>query len=1253
MRRFLLRWLPIGGLLAGLLLAAAAAGLWVWSGSEGSLATALRWAGAYQRLTAEQVSGSLRHGGRVARLAWERGGLTVQASELELRWRARDLFHGRLVIEHLRVRSLRIDDQSTTSSPPPTTLALPLAVQLQELRIGALRSSAAGEQTVRDIQAHYAFDGHHHELVIEHLGVQGGDFHAQLRLPAQAPLTLTATLGGTLAPELPSAAAALPLTLQATLDGPLEQLQLQAEVRSAKADPPAPSPQARLTARLLPWAAQPLSEAEGTLQALDLARLWTAAPHTRLSGDFKLSPQPASTKDFRLHADLTNAEPGPWDRQQLPVQALQADVLWQPGRATVRMLQARIAGGRLHAEGDWCACTDAVDAAGWHLQARLDGVDPAALHTRFTALPLDGRVSASGAGQAIAFEAALQARHGAAAHPRSSGAAPKLSLRQLDAHGRFHPGWLTLEQVKLTSDDAQASGRLQLRWHEGAIIGGEADMTARAPGMTATLRGGVQERSGSGLVQWQVTDAASALAWLSRLPGVAAVLPAGTHARGQAQLSAHWSGGWRQPGLQAELTSTGLNLGTQRMQEVRIDQARVQVEGTLAQARLSLRAQAHQGQRKADLELSAQGGYGAADKPQQARLTSLRLQLTEPLLGPDPWRLALTEPVLLSWASPARSDWNVGAGALTITTSAAPETRATLRWGALTHARGHWSSSGELTGLPMQWAMRVLGTAAQARGLTSDVLLGGSWNFAFSDTLQLKAQLERTSGDLALHASAGGDKPQARIAAGLQQARATLTSDGRDIDLQLLWDSTHAGRLSGELHSPLMATNDAQGQRHWSWPDNAPLSGQLRARLPEIAAWSALAPLGWRLSGSLAVDVAVSGTRAAPQLAGTATADDLALRSIIDGIELTQGRLHARFADTRLVIEELSLRGTGKDGGALRANGEAGWIDGRLRAHLAATLNGLRTSLRSDRDIAVSGQLQAELQDKALNASGQLHIDHARIELPDESRPTLGSDVIVPGSHPPPGDAGQARESAAPASWTAQVDVGIDLGDDFRVSGMGADTLLTGQLRLSARGPLTQAPQLTGLVQTRRGRFRAYGQDLDITRGYIRFTGEIDNPALDIIALRPNFASDQKAGVQVSGSALLPRIRLYSDPALPDSQTLAWLLLGHAAPTDGAESAMLQSAAIALLGGREGRSLASRFGLDELSVARGDSGAVANTSITLGKRLSERLYAAYEHSLAGTGSTLLIFYELSRRWSLRGQAGENAGLDLIYRLSFD
>jgi len=1263
MARTLLRWLIRGIVLACGLVAAAAAALWVWSGSEGSLAAALRWAGAHEPLTAEGVAGSLRHGGTAARLAWRSDGLAVDVRDAELRWRARDLLHRRLFIQHLSARRIQIENHGGTSASengaPPASLALPLAVGLEQLHIGELLLPAAAGARLTNVDAHYDYDGTRHELVVEHLGFQDGTYSAQARLSALAPLTLDATLGGTLAPELPSLAEPLPLAVQATIQGPLAHLRLQAEVHATPADAPEAAPQASATARIRPWAAQPLDEAHATLRHFDLARLWPAAPRTRLSGDVGLSPAHEPADGFAIAARLANADPGPWDSHRLPVQSLQAEALWHPGGATVRTLQARVAGGSLHAEGDWRAPSPSADAAGWRLQARLEGVNPAELHTQLAARPMDGSATASGSGEALRFEAALKARApGAApAHKGPPGTPPPLGLREASARGQFADGLLTLDHWLVASDDAQAGGRAQLQWHDGALAGGQADMTARAPGMTAELHGRLRKDTGAGTLQWQVGDAAQALAWLGRLPGAAALLPAHATARGQARLSARWGGGWGQPELQARLASTALTIHVQDQPAIELRQADAQLDGTLAQARLTLQAQAAQGERRAQVRLALNGGRAAAQPGGKqhgwhARLSSLALDLTEPSLGPDPWRLALNAPVAMRWTGTAPGGWTVDAGSLAVT-SPAPQAQATLRWGEITHASGRLNSKGQLTGLPLQWVERALGTTLRDQGLTGDVMLEGAWNLARADTLQLKAELARASGDLMLYASESAGAPATRIAAGLREARATLTSDGRDLALQLRWDSAHAGQVSGELRSTLTSANGAAGAQHLSWPEDAPLHGQLHARLPKIAAWSALAPPGWRLGGSLAVDVDIAGTRAAPRLSGTATADDLALRSIVDGFQLDQGRLRARFADTRLMVDELSLHGAGEHGGELRARGEAGWADGRLRARLEATLQQLHPSLLSDRDLTLSGQLQAALQDKALSASGQLRIDHALIELPDESRPTLGGDVIVPDRNPAAQGGGQAQAKAASPSLTAHVDVAVDLGSDFRVRGMGADTRLAGQLRLTSSGPLAQMPQVSGLVQARDGHFHAYGQNLDIARGDIRFTGAVDNPALDIIALRPNFTSDQKVGVQVSGNALLPRISLYSEPALPDSQTLAWLLLGRAAPANGAESAMLQSAALALLGGKSGRGLASRFGLDELSVARDDSGAVANTSITLGKRLSDRLYAAYEHSLAGTGSTLLVFYELSRRWSLRGQAGENAALDLIYRLSFD
>ena len=235
--------------------------------------------------------------------------------------------------------------------------------------------------------------------------------------------------------------------------------------------------------------------------------------------------------------------------------------------------------------------------------------------------------------------------------------------------------------------------------------------------------------------------------------------------------------------------------------------------------------------------------------------------------------------------------------------------------------------------------------------------------------------------------------------------------------------------------------------------------------------------------------------------------------------------------------------------------------------------------------------------------------------------------------------------------------VTLDLGPDFRVEGRGLATRLSGVLNLRSVANTGATPRLTGEVQTRRGTYKAYGQLLDIDEGMLRFTGAYDNPALDILAIRPNLAV--RVGVQITGTALAPRVRLYADPELPEAEKLAWLVLGRSGANGGAESAMLQQAALALLGGNgKGLSggLASALGLDLLSFAgsaANSDGSTTSATVTLGKRISRDFYVAYERSLAGTLGTFSIFYDLSRRFTLRARTGEQSAIDLIFTVPYD
>jgi translocation and assembly module TamB len=369
---------------------------------------------------------------------------------------------------------------------------------------------------------------------------------------------------------------------------------------------------------------------------------------------------------------------------------------------------------------------------------------------------------------------------------------------------------------------------------------------------------------------------------------------------------------------------------------------------------------------------------------------------------------------------------------------------------------------------------------------------------------------------------------------------------------------------------------------------------------------------------------------------------------VVDGIALSDGTLMARLQGNRMRIEAFTLKGAG--GGSVTAQGEVAWQDGKPSMTIDAVAQQLRVTTQPDRRVTVSGDLKARLADTLLKLDGNLKVDQARILLPEESAPKLGSDVFV--RQPlPTTPAGPPAPAARQIK--AELNIQLDLGPDFHLSGLGIDTRLAGKLQLTGDG---KTPRLLGTINTVNGEYRAYGQWLDIETGILRFTGAYDNPALDVLAIRPNLT--QRVGVQITGTALAPNVRLYASPDLADSEKLAWLLLGRSSAAGGAEAAMLQQAAVALIGGsKSGGGIASRFGLDELSLggsATSDGSSTSKTSaVTLGKRLSRNFYVAYEASLSGAMGTLFVFYDLSQRFTLRAQSGKESAVDLIFTLRYD
>lgn len=1298
-----------------------ASALWWWAGTEGSLAKALRWADQWQPLTFEQATGSLRAGGRVERLRWQQDGMTVTAQDVSLAWQPWSLLNGTLKLDRVAAARVEVaDERPALPAPtaPPMALALPVRIVLQEFSVGQFEYAGRSAASASAIAGSYRYTGLQHRLDLNSLQVANGRYSGRAALTSAGPLTLEASLSGALAVDIPNNPTPLPLAFQATVTGPLTELVLKAELQGtaaspAGATPPAPQPLASATARVTPWAAQALAQADASFRDLDLSSLLPQAPRTQLTGSASVRPLEGSSPSWTAALQLVNALPGPWDQHRLPIDKLDAQGEWKNGTAMIRSLKAELAGGELLASGQWLPAppagkpaTGSVALHDWQLKATLERINPAQLHTQLAPLPLDGRAEASGQGASVRFDASAQAASGTP--PPGSRPIPpnlieknnvlqQLRLRDAQVTGSWNPepsgGTLALSALRLRSDDAELSGQLEV---QPAAKEGQGKLNLTAPGFTARLRGSLQQTSGGGEMSLQGTDATQALRWLQKLPGMpASVMNAS--ASGRAQLQASWQGGWQDPALQARLevpsldwladpSKAALPAAAPPAQSaafpesnpnlpLKIRDLQATLAGRLSQAQLGLQGRLEADQRRYSLQLAADGGRQrpAAATPQpgggpawQGQLRQLSLGVEDPALGSGAWQLATRGTVPLKWTPTAGGGaFESGAGAALLTpppgnVSAAPPSQARLSWQAVRWRPGELVTAGKITGLPIAWAELLAGPQMKGAGLGGSLVLDGQWDAVLGETLQLKASLGRSSGDITVQAE-GVQGNSARVAAGIKQARISLEATGNALSLGLAWDSERAGSASGQLRTQLARSTDGQGVGGWVWPADAPLSGQLRAQLPRIGVWSLLAPPGWRLRGSLGADIAIGGTRALPSLAGDLQANDLALRSVVDGIEFGNGRLRARLDGTRLRINEFTLQGAGEKGagGSLTAQGEAGWIDGKPQVQLDAKLQQLRASIRTDRQLTVSGTMLARLKDGQTELTGKLVIDQARLLLPDEGTPQLGDDVVVrTASGAAAGQRAPEQSSAQPvdkAPKPLKLAIDIDLGPDFRIQGKGIDTRMRGTLALT--GSSLADPRLVGTVRTFGGQYRAYGQRLDVEQGLIRFTGAIDNPALDILAVRPNMT--QRVGVQITGTALLPSVRLYAQPDLPDAEKLSWLVIGRASAAGGAEAAVLQQAALALLGSKSGGmsgGLAASLGLDELSFRGASSnsdGTASGGAITLGKRFSRNFYAAYERSLSGALGTLFVFYDLSQRFTVRAQAGQQSAVDLIFTIPYD
>ncbi|MCD6681356.1 MAG: translocation/assembly module TamB domain-containing protein [Burkholderiaceae bacterium] len=1323
----------LGVALAVLLLIVTGAVWWV-----GQSTSFLRWsleravAASGGALEAGAVRGTLLGGFRIESMHWHDAARDLQLEGLVVSLRPAALLHGEVRVGRIEIAQARVVLQPGADADPPAppqSLELPIDVRIDALGIGRLAilpDATAGEPIVLE---RVSFAGRYRNGAyrIDRLAAASpawGEASVQGTLAARAPFDLEAMIEAT--PRLALAAQpslSLP-DVRALADGTLEDFSLVAQ-----ALPPA-GVSTRvwigLDTRVQPFAAklsEKLAPVELRFDSVEPAQFGLHdVPDARISGSATLRVR---DEGFEGGFRLENARPGPLDRDAVPLQTLQGAFDWTASvlrlsglRATLpggtnaqatatagaaggasvgRTPDAAMGAGATTIAGAGFEATLAIDFAqsleafGVRLpmvrgEGRLHDVDLSQLHTQLDETRLGGTLRVDGdrleldvadaSREDIGVTASLRIEadrlrierarlRSAAGSLEVSGSTSTSSPWHVDLAGRFErldPARIEALLARLGVLGApprlqQWGGKLGGRWtargrawpdpsletslavESGVLAGRDLRLHWRGD-VTPTRIAKVEATLDYGGAQAQASGAlgrpGDRLQFRVRVP---ALQRFDARASGSASAQGELRGGWRDAALGVAARISARGIGWEEALRVGSLEGRIDLpdlSGGRVDVDLTAKRLAANGRRIERASIRAEGDLDAHTVrvdvvgPDVAARASAEGSLARPDAGSG-WRwqgrllrVEADRPIALRLLDPAQAQadehgFSLGASSWRLDGAA-------LNVAALAWRDGSYTARGDAAALPVgRWVLRHAPEAADAVEAAEAEIA----------KLSLDAQWD-------VH----GDDP--------------MRPSGR---VRLVLQSGSAGEQRGEASVVL---------------DEGRLGGRVTLNVPTLAFANRIIGPTWAVAGRLRFAGDLGGTIDAPRVTGDLDGRSLALSQRELGWRLTDGTLHARFEGDRLVLDQLRLE-SGE--GSITMSG-ALLLDG-LRGDFALRADRLPIPLGPGERIVVSGTNAITSRGTELQWSGEMRVDEGLVELRGGEAPRLPDDVVIvgEGEHASAAQKSTATEEAGAAEQAdglrVAADLKLDLGEKLRVRGSGVDVLLAGSLAL--RGVLPDKPLAYGTVRVAKGTYSAYGQELQITRGRVIFDGPIDNPVLDIVAMR--LGTPVKAGVAVTGTVLSPRVQLVSEPDVPDAEKLSWLVLGVGFDDarSGAQMAALRAAAASLMGSGGGAGvsagLAHSLGLDVLTIRSASSGDVfdpdfgatfpgqsptgtpaptaAQNVVAIGKRLGSRVLVTYEQGLRGVWNLLRIQYEITDRLSLRAQTGTDTALDLLYSFSFD
>jgi len=344
--------------------------------------------------------------------------------------------------------------------------------------------------------------------------------------------------------------------------------------------------------------------------------------------------------------------------------------------------------------------------------------------------------------------------------------------------------------------------------------------------------------------------------------------------------------------------------------------------------------------------------------------------------------------------------------------------------------------------------------------------------------------------------------------------------------------------------------------------------------------------------------------------------------------------------------ERASITGSANSGkGLAKITGSLAWGD---EFNYRMLLHGDNFEFDDNKGLKLhfSPNIIVEGDDKGAKVTGDIVIPYAliKVEQLPQSAIQVSNDVIIIDSD----------DFTVKPTYPLDVQVNIKLLDNVKIDSFGLESRITGAVSivLDEDGNLFS----DGMLQFEDGRYRSFGQDLYIRKGQVVFSGSVENPYINVEAIRNTELTEDNVivGIRLIGPVKKPVFTIFSEPEMQQTRMISYLLRGRDINSEDETSQDVVITTM-LVGSSLGQGkdvigfLGDTLGVTDFAIDTRGQGD--DTRVEVSGYVLPGVQIRYGIGLFSDLSEVVVRYEIIPKLYIELMTGVDSAVDLYYKFS--